>query len=466
MSYIERSLAWFFRNRVLRGFSILAGPNFIFYSIFTVILFIIIPLFLVFHNIFGIVFVTGTLQFEMATILSFLIAGVIINFISSLKVRILVTSLILITIFVLFLFLIPFPIQLYVPVFGAIASTGIITIAAFISIRAFNSSFVSRLMMIGKSPKKIFMHNIALFINMLSILAPIFLLIRFLQTAVFFDLILAIVGFIAWGVVMYATKRFANYYAYDVFASILSATYLLVIIFFFMYITPSLAVIIFDLLFLVLGISTMVQVLYSKRKTEKVAVLVPKAVRSPEDSNIIIIQDETDQEKSKEGPILDDSEYSIEQETTEVRSNYAGIVVVLLGLLLSFHVILLQIVSLAVGYPGFFSFPFQFSLNEYNLTLFLIGYCLIIAIYIAFKLSLRFRGYTTKTMSERAAFLKFLTLIDEKERKRLLNEIAKTARDILVGGIMDVIEGERSRWRDSIQQGRKFLRRLFGADDE
>ena len=69
-------------------------------------------------------------------------------------------------------------------------------------------------------------------------------------------------------------------------------------------------------------------------------------------------------------------------------------------------------------------------------------------------------------MSERAAFLKFLTLMDEKERKRLLNEIAKTVRDILVGGIMDVIEGERSRWQDSMKKGQRFLRRLFGADDE
>jgi hypothetical protein len=137
-----------------------------------------------------------------------------------------------------------------------------------------------------------------------------------------------------------------------------------------------------------------------------------------------------------------------------------------LGLILSFHVILLQIVGQLVGYSGYFSFPFQFSINEYNLTLLLIGSCLIIAIYVAFRLSLRFREYSTKTMSERAAFLKFLTLIDEKERKRLLNEIAKTVRDILVGGIMDVIEGERSRWKDSVRQGRKFLRRLFGADDE
>ncbi|MDD1778640.1 MAG: hypothetical protein LUQ65_10775 [Candidatus Helarchaeota archaeon] len=409
---------------------------------------------------------TGALQFEIAAILSFLISGVIINFISSLKVRILVTSLLFVTFFVLFLFLIPLSIQFYVPIFGAILSTGIIAIAAFISIRGFDSSFVSRLMMMGKAPNKIFMHNISIFINILSILAPVFLLIRFFQTSSNSDLVLAIIGFISWGVVLYATKRFANYYAYDIFASILSATYIVVIIFFFMYITTSLVVIVFDLVFLVLGLSTMVQVLYSKRKTGKVSVIVPKTIRSPEDSNIIIIQDEEHQEKSRESPLPAESEYSMEQETTEVRSNYEGIVVVLLGLILSFHIILLQVLSSIVGYPGFFSFPFQFSFNEYNLTLFLIGSCLIIAIYIAFRLSLRIREYTTKTMSERAAFLKFLTLMDEKERKRLLNEIAKTVRDILVGGIMDVIEGERSRWQDSMRKGRKFMRRLFGADDE
>jgi len=466
MSYVERSFAWFIRNRVIRGFSILSGPNLLFYSIVTLIWFVISPIILALHNIFGNAFVTVTLQLEIATILSFLISGIIHFFISTPKKRILLTLIILIIGFVLFLVIIPIQIQFYVPVFGAIISPGIIGMAAFISIRAFNTSWVGRLMMIGKPPKKIFMHKIAMFINIVSILAPIFLLIRYFQGALIFDLILGIFGFSAWAIVMYATTHFPEHYAYDIFASILSATYLLVLIFYFLYITTSLVAIIFDLIFLLFGISTLVQVLYSKRKSEKVSVLVPKSVQSPEDSSIIIIQDEDEGEKTKVGPIIDESEYSIEQEITEVRSNYEGIIVIILGITLCFQFIPLQLIGLTTNYLGFLSFPFQFSFTEYQFTLFLIGYCLIIAICIAFKLSLRFRGYTTKTMSERAAFLKFLTLIDKNERKRLLTEISKTVRDILVGGIMDLIEGERSRVSDGIQKGRKFLRRLFGMDDE
>jgi len=466
MSYVERSLGWFFRNRVVRGFSILSGPTLLLYSILTLIWFIITPVFLVFHNIFGMGFVTVIIQLEIATILSFLISGIMNYFISSLKKRIFLTFIILITFFVLFLTVIPIQIQFYVPLIGAIINPGIIGMAAFISIRAFNTSWVGRMMMIGKPPKKIFMHRIAMFINTLSILAPIFLFIRYFQDALIYDLILSFFGFCTLGLLMYATMHFPDLYAYDIFASILSATYLIVLIFYFLYITTILVAIVFDLIFLLFAISTLVQVLYSRRKSEKVSVMVPKAVQSLEDSNIIIIQDEDESEKARATPIFEESEYSIEQETTEVRSNYEGIIIIILGLTLSFHFIPLQLIAFAINYPGFLSFPFPFNLIDYQFVLFLLGYCLIIAIFIAFKVSLRFRSYTTKTMSERAAFLKFLTLIDKNERKRFLLEISKTVRDILVGGIMDLIEGERSRIGEELRKGRKFLRRLFGINED
>jgi len=69
-------------------------------------------------------------------------------------------------------------------------------------------------------------------------------------------------------------------------------------------------------------------------------------------------------------------------------------------------------------------------------------------------------------MSERAAFMKFLSLIDEKERKRFLTQISKTVKEILVGGVMDLIEAQRRRWQEDFDKGRKFLRRLFGRDEE
>ncbi len=251
-----------------------------------------------------------------------------------------------------------------------------------------------------------------------------------------------------------------------IFASIFSMTYFIVILFFFLYVGTALFMIIFDLVLLIFGISAAVQSLYSHRKVEKVSVYVPKSARSPEDSSIIIIQDENIGENSRETNLIIEGDYTLEQEMTEVRSNYDGLIVIILGLVLSFHFILLQYLGTFLIGSVFMPLPFQYTLIHYQFFLVLFGLCLILLIYIAFKSSYRFRGYTTRTMSERAAFMKFLSLIDEKERKRFLTQISKTVKEILVGGVMDLIEAQRRRWQEDFDKGRKFLRRLFGRDEE
>ncbi|NVM54095.1 MAG: hypothetical protein HWN66_10380 [Candidatus Helarchaeota archaeon] len=466
MSYAERSLAWFFRNRVIRGFSILADSKFIFYSLITLIWLIFAPISLVFHNFLGEFFVKSVLKLEMAIILSFFLSGLIINFISSIKIRISLTTVFLVITSIVFFLVIPEEVQYYFPVFGSIVFAGIFGLSYFIIIRSFNTSWVGRIMMVGKSPNKIFMHKIAIFINGVSIVAPIFLLIRYFLGYIISDLILAMLGFAAWGVIMYATTHFSGYFSYDIFASILSATNLIVFIFFFLYIGEPILVIVFDIILILFGISALVQFFHSRRKVERVSVYTPKSTRAPEDSSIVIIQDEDDEADSTKIPIYDESKYDMEQEMTEVRSHADGLIVILLGLILSFHFILLQFLGDILIGSGFILLPFQFTLIEYHLILLLLGYCFLLSIYIAFKFSLRFRGYTTKTMSEEAAFMKFLTLIDEDERKRLLRRVSKTVRDILVGGLMDFIEGERRPWKEGLRKGRKFLRRLFRGDKE
>ncbi len=465
MSYVERSLAWFFRNTIIKGFSILSDSKFLFYSLITLVWVIVASVSLVLYQFLGLNLIHIILQLELAIILTFIITGCVINFIQSTKIRILLSSVILAIFSILTLFVIPQEIQYYFPVFGSIIFAGVIGLSLFISIRSFSTSWVWKITSVGKSPRKMFMHNIAMFINIISVLAPIYLLIRYLQNQLIFDLILMVIGFAAWGIVLYATTHFPNFFAYDVYASILSATYLMVILFFFMYIGDPIFIILFDLIFIIFAISMATQILHSRRKVEKVSVYVPKTERSPEDSSIIIIQDE-EEKKPHNIPGIPESEYFMEQEMTEVRTTYDGIIVLLLGLVLSFHFILLQFLGDLIIGPGVITLPFQFSLIEYQFALVLFGYCLILIIFIAFKVSYRFRGYTTKTMSEQAAFLKFLTLIDEQERKRFLNRIGTTVRDILVGGVMDLIEKQRDRWEESFKQGRKFLRRLFGSDDE
>ena len=466
MSYVERSLSWFFRNRFLNGFITLINSKFLFYTAITLAWLILAPISLVLYNFLGAVFVLSVLKLEIAIIISLFISGTIINFISSTKLSILLSIGILSVISVLIFFVIPENIQFYFPVLGSMIFAGVLGIAFLIIIRTFNTSWVGRIMMVGKSPKKLFMHRIAMFINIVSILAPTYLVIRYFQGNVFFDLILGLVGFVVWGVVLYATIHFSDHFSYDIYASILSALNFIVIIFFFMYIGEPILAIIFDIILLLFGVSALVQFLHSRRKIEKVSVYTPISTRSPEDSSIVIIQEDDREDDSTEIPIFDKSGYSIEQETTEIRSHSDGLIVILLGLILSFHFILLQFISEGVLGLGIPLFSFQFTIVEFHFILVLLGYCLILSIFIAFKVSLRFRGYTTKTMSEEAAFMKFLSLIDEEERKKLLKRISKTVRDILVGGLMDLIEGQRRRWKEGVQEGRKFLRRLFGAEEE
>jgi len=229
-----------------------------------------------------------------------------------------------------------------------------------------------------------------------------------------------------------------------------------------MYIGTPLFIIILDGILFVFGISAIVQILYARRTLEKVSVYVPKAVRSPDDSNIIIIQDE-EEEGTTDLPGLSGSEYAIEEELTEVRSNYDGLIVMILGLTLCFHFILVQYLAEVLIGPGFIYLPFGFNFMNYHFILVLLGYSLILGIYVAFRVSHRFRGYTTRTLSERAAFVKFLSLIDEEERKELLKRISKTVTEILVGGLMDLLDTQRQRWQ---KKGREFLRRLFRRDEE
>ncbi|MFX1298177.1 MAG: hypothetical protein ACFFD2_25405 [Promethearchaeota archaeon] len=465
MSYIERSIAWFFRNSVVKGFSILSDSRFIFYSGITLFWMIITPVSLLLHNFLGITVVTGVLKLEMAIIISFFISGCLINFVKSTKTRILLSSIILSSFSILSLLVIPIEVQYYFPVLGSIIFAGVIGVSLLISIRSFNTSWVARLMMIGKSPRKILMHDMALIINLVSVLAPIFLLVRYLQNYLIFDLILSIVGFIAWAVVMYATTRFPSLSAYDIFASILSAIYFLVLLFFAMYVGRPVFVIISDIIFIIFGVTAAVQILYSRRKIESVSVYVPKSSRSPRDSRIIFIQDEEETQETAKVPSLDESQYAIEQEMTEIRINYDGLIVMVLGLLLCFHFILLQFIDTIIG-AGLIALPWQFTLVEYQFVLILFGYCLVIAIYIAFKVSYRFRGYMTKTMSERAAFLKFLTLIDKEERKRFLTKISKTVRDLLVGGITDLLEAGRRRIEEGLGKWRESLKRMFRREEE
>jgi len=445
---------------------ILLSPKFIIYTVLTCIWLFLAPISLVLSNFFGIITVNFIIQGELILIYTFLISGIIINYLQSLKIRLIVTTGVLLLSIGLIFYIIPPTYQLYIPLFGSIIFAGIFGISYFLIARFFNSSWIGRMMMVGKSPRKLFMHQITMFLNILSFIAPLYFIIHYFLSFDLFDILLAGLGLFAWIIVLYSTLKFPNYPSYDIFASTFSATYIVVFLFFFLYIGDPILTIIIDCILLIFGLSALIQFLHSRQTVEKIAIYSPRSPTTPEDADIIIIQEDEVQDTSSTTPILDETEYTLEEEISEVRTHSDGFIIILLGLFLCFHFVILQFLGTIILGPSFLTFPFQYSLTEFHLVLLIFGYLLVICIFVAFKISLRFRGFTTRTMSEQAAFVKFLAIIAEEERKRLLKRISKMVKDILVGGFSDFIEEQRQRWREGFREGRKLLRRFFGIEEE
>ena len=82
----------------------------------------------------------------------------------------------------------------------------------------------------------------------------------------------------------------------------------------------------------------------------------------------------------------------------------------------------------------------------------------------------RFRNYFTFPPGIRKSFLEFLSLMDRKERTKLLRAISRTVQQIIVEGLIELIESEKGNIIDTISEGikrgAKFFRSIFGDRED
>ena len=141
------------------------------------------------------------------------------------------------------------------------------------------------------------------------------------------------------------------------------------------------------------------------------------------------------------------------------------------------------ILTVALGCHILFLWYFQsyFGLNLFSLFLIsdfsLLNYILcvsslilVILIFLLYKISPKFRNFLTFPPNVRKAFLEFLSIMNKKERTKLLRAMSKTIQQIILEGLIDLLESEKGNIIDTIgegiRRGAKFFRRMFGDEDE
>jgi hypothetical protein len=146
----------------------------------------------------------------------------------------------------------------------------------------------------------------------------------------------------------------------------------------------------------------------------------------------------------------------------------------------SFYIIVL---TMALGFHLLFLWFFQpyYGLNLFSLFLIsdfsALNYILcisslisVILVFLFYKISPKFQKYLTFPPNVRKAFLEFLSLMNKKERTKLLRAMSKTIQQIILEGLIDLLESEKGNIIDTIgegiRRGAKFFRRMFGDENE
>ncbi|MHC1591447.1 MAG: hypothetical protein ACXQS8_05135, partial [Candidatus Helarchaeales archaeon] len=105
----------------------------------------------------------------------------------------------------------------------------------------------------------------------------------------------------------------------------------------------------------------------------------------------------------------------------------------------------------------------------YNYYLLFFTLTFLMGLVITYFSSQRVRSWASNKISQKNAFLEFLSLIERDERRKLLVNMADTAREILISGIIDLFEPKTERKSDlgeTIKEGIEFVRRFFRGGKE
>ncbi|MHA1250053.1 MAG: hypothetical protein ACTSRP_08700, partial [Candidatus Helarchaeota archaeon] len=267
----------------------------------------------------------------------------------------------------------------------------------------------------------------------------------------------------------------------DIFKNIISSIYLISFIFVFLYYEISIITIIIDLGIFILAFLSIIQnIKYWDQEGGICSVKIDKKEKLPSKQEIqeqeleqeffidetdgsIVIVDETQVNKPTDKIV---PSQDIEKSKKKDRSQFY---LLILSLLLSLHLLYLWHFGTFLGLNIFDIYIFQnFYITNYFVCVGL--FISVILLSILYYKSQKFRNFLIFPPTMRKAFLEFLSLIDKKERTKLLRAISRTVQQIIVEGLIEILESERGNILDTISEGirrgAKFFRSIFGDKDE
>jgi len=184
----------------------------------------------------------------------------------------------------------------------------------------------------------------------------------------------------------------------------------------------------------------------------------PEVIFDKEDDSIIILDESA--ENKFETPV----EIPIDQQSSK-EDNKISYYLAFLTILLGFHLLILSYFSSLSGI-NFYSVLFFTDFSQVNYIIASSLFVAVIIIFILYNKVERFKKYITFPPSVRRAFLEFLSLIDREERTRLLRNISGIIQQIIVEGLVELLESEKGNIIDTIgegiRRGAKLFRKFFG----
>ncbi|MHA1269530.1 MAG: hypothetical protein ACTSPY_07050 [Candidatus Helarchaeota archaeon] len=478
MSYIEKSTNWILKRLVLNGLKTLSEGVNIFYSIITLILIISTSILGFLTNIIGLMPFQFILSLLFGTIISFLLSSIINIKVKSGIIRVILTSLLILSItsIIYMYYNIIGPFLIYFGLLMIFVSLILIILNGLLFFRNVYNSWYYRLMTLGKSSKHFFFEKPIKFLSILSFFIYIYPIYQFIITGNPFEIFIVIIGIIASILNLISVMKKSNYKYYDIYQNIISNVYLVSFIFLFLYYQNSVLIVIGDLIIYGIVILNLVQnIKYWGIEGGISGVKISRKQKIPDDKETEqeVIFDKTDDsiiiiEETVERNSFEKIEIPIEEDESE-KINKNSYYLIILAIILGSHLLFLW----------YFSSIFQLNLlnliiiQDFSLINYILSfglYMLVIIIFIAYNKSKKFQNFLTFPPSIRNSFLEFLSLMDKKERTKLLRAISRTIQQIIVEGLIDLLESEKGNIIDTISEGikrgAKFFRSIFGDKED
>ncbi|MHA1311228.1 MAG: hypothetical protein ACTSWR_11970 [Candidatus Helarchaeota archaeon] len=479
MSYIEKSLSWIINRMILSGIKTLSKGINLFFTSIVLVMIVSSSLAGSLIPIIGIIPFQYIMAIQFSVMIGFLISSVIFLKIKSSILRILI-SLGLISIISVYIIMNNSFLALCYDLTGFIILISLILIVLniVIFIKNTQNSWYLQLLMLGKSPRHFFFEKVFKFLTIASFFLFIYPIYEYLISWNPYHIILAIFGITAGILSSISIFKTLKFEFNDIYKSIISILYLISFIFLYFYYENTFLIITIDLLIFSMTFLSMVQHVKYWKTEGGISSVKIDAPRNIEDKSRNRTEEEVIFDESDDSVIIIDniSDKQIDNEVeipiteekpgvTDKLSYYLIIMVLILGIQLLF----LRYFSLFFGMNLFSLILFQdFSLTNYILTLGI--YISIIIIFVLYFMSDRFRNYFTFPPGIRKSFLEFLSLMDRKERTKLLRAISRTVQQIIVEGLIELIESEKGNIIDTISEGikrgAKFFRSIFGDRED